>query len=143
MEQNIRLEEMAHNINMRNMEKIISTNSMETHTRNQLLRKLLDGISLDDLQTLVDLKNEMHSIPPPKRPAPKTIRRPVPIPGKNKEKREHAFDPEPEFRDDYKPTPVPTPRRSVKEMVKNYEDSIIPPAPRTIRRSVPTPEKKE
>ena len=67
MEQNIRLKEMAHNINMRNMEKIISPNSMETHTRNQLLRKLLDGISLDDLQTLVDLKNEMHSIPPPKK----------------------------------------------------------------------------
>ena len=37
--------------------KIISANSMEPRTKNQLLHELLDGISLDDLRMLVDLKS--------------------------------------------------------------------------------------
>ena len=76
------------------MEKqnIISTNSMEPHTKNQLLRELLDGISLDDLRMLVDLKKKMHSI--------------------------SASTPK---------KPIPTPRTSVKDMVKDYEDNIILP----------------
>ena len=57
-----------------------------------------------------------------------------------------------EFRDDYKPVPkprtikrpVPTPRKSVKQMVQNYEKNIIPPIPkpRTIKTPVPLPRTK-
>ena len=109
-------------------EKIISTNSMETRTKNQLLRELLDGISLDDLRMLVDLKKKMHSIPAP------TPEKPIPAPRTRK--------------------PIPTPRKSVKDMVKDSEDNIILPppefrddykpipAPRTIRRPAPLPRTK-
>ena len=98
-------------------EKIISTNSMETRTKNQLLRELLDGISLDDLRMLVDLKKKMHSIPAP------TPEKPIPAPRTRK--------------------PIPTPRKSVKDMVKELRDDYKPiPAPRTIRRPAPLPRTK-
>ena len=97
------------------MEKqnIISTNSMDHHTKNQLLRELLYGISLDDLHKLVDLKKKMHSISTPRKP-------------------------------------IPTPRKSVKQMVQEYEDNIILPPlefrddykPRT-KKPVPLPRTKK
>ena len=100
-------------------EKIISTNSMETHTKNQLLRELLDGISLDDLRILVDLKNKMHSIPSP------TPEKPIPASRTRK--------------------PVTTPRKSVKDMVKDYEDNIILPPPefRDDYKPIPAPRTKK
>ena len=64
---------------------IISTNSMSNHTKNQLLRELLDGISLDDLKILVDLKNELFQNP--------------------KIRRNTSILPPLEFRDYYKPKP--------------------------------------
>ena len=84
---------------------MISTNSMNNHTKNQLLRELLDGISLDDLQMLVDLKKRMHSNPPKTTPIP-ALRTKKPI-----------------------RKPIPTPRKSVKDMVQQYEENIILPTP--------------
>ena len=95
---------------MRQMtEKIISTNSMGTHTKNQLLHELLDGISLDDLRILVDLKKKMHSKPIPTQPIPTQPIPTQPIPTLRTRK------------------PIPTPRKSVKQMVQDYEDNIILP----------------
>ena len=100
---------------------IISPNSMSNHTKNQLLHELLDGISLDDLKMLVDLKNELFQNP--------------------KLRRNTSILPPLEFRDYYKPKPkkiitshktntvkpIPTPRKSVKQMAREYEDNIIKP----------------
>ena len=103
------------------MEKqnIISTNSMELHTKNQLLHELLYGISLDDLQMLVDLKKKMHSISTP--------RKPIPTPRRNvrqmiQDYEENIIAPPIEFRDGYKPIPKPRTKKTVKPS----------PAPRTI-----------
>ena len=134
------------------MEKqnIISTNSMESHTKNQLLRELLYGISLDDLKMLVDLKKKMHSISTPKK-------KPIPTPRRNvrqmiQDYEENIIAPPIEFRDGYKPIPkprtkkpVPLPRtKSVKQMVHEYEDNIILP-PLEFRddyKPIPTPRTK-
>ena len=83
--------------------KIISSNSMNNNTTNQLLHKLLDGISLDDLQLLVDLKEKIHS----------NQLRPTPIPAIRTKK--------------LLPKPIPAHRKSVKDMVQDYEDNIILP----------------
>ena len=107
---------------------------MNHHTKNQLLRELLDGISLDDLRMLVDLKKEMHSIYTP------TPKKPVPTPRTNVKQMAQEYEdniilPPPEFRDGYKPIPlprtkkpVPLPRtKTVKQMAQEYEDNIIQP----------------
>ena len=69
-------------------EKIISSNSMnETsenlQAKNKLLRELLHGISIEDLQMLVDYKKKMQT------------------------------------------KPIPTPRKSVNQMAREYEQNII------------------
>ena len=52
-----------------------------------------------------------------------------------------------ENRDNYKPRrQIPTPRKSVKQFVKEYEENIIPPPPKfrdnyKPRRPIPTPRK--
>ena len=101
-------------------QNIISPNSMNQHTKNQLLRELLYGISLDDLRMLVDLKKKMHS-------------KPIPTPRKSvnqmaKEYESNVIQPPLEFRDDYKPVPLPR-TKTVKQMVQEYEDNIIQPPP--------------
>ena len=132
------------------MEKqnIISTNSMNQHTKNQLLRELLDGISLDDLRMLVDLKKEMHSIstPTPKKPVPLPRTKTVKQMAQNYE--DNIIKPPLEFRDYYKPKPkkqVPLPRtKTVKQMAQEYEDNIIQP-PLEFRddyKPIPTPRTK-
>ena len=99
-------------------QKIISTNSMETHTKNQLLRELLDGISLDDLRMLVDLKKKMHSTPKKPNLAPKT-KKPIPTPRKSVKEmaddyEQNIIQPPLEFRDDYKPIPLQRTKKTVK-----------------------------
>ena len=108
---------------------IISPNSMNQHTKNQLLRELLYGISLDDLRMLVDLKKKMHS-------------KPIPTPHKSvnqmtQEYENNIISPPPMFRDNYKPVPAtrsnvkPIPalrtKKTVKQMAQEYEDNIILP----------------
>ena len=136
------------------MEKqnIISTNSMNQHTKNQLLRELLDGISLDDLRMLVDLKKKMHSIstPTPKKPVPLPRTKTVKQIAQNYE--DNIIQPPLEFRDGYKPIPkprtkkqVPLPRtKTVKQMAQEYEDNVIQP-PLEFRddyKPIPTPRTK-
>ena len=112
------------------MEKqnIISTKSMELHTKNQLLRELLYGISLDDLQMLVDLKKKMHSISTP--------RKPIPTPRRNvrqmiQDYEENIIAPPIEFRDGYKPIPKPRTKKPVP--LPRTKKTVKPsPAPRTI-----------
>ena len=111
-------------------ENIISPNiNMNQNTKNQLLRELLDGITLDDLKILVDLKKEIHSISKPSR-------RPIPRKSVNQMAQEYEDNiilPPPRFRDGYKPVPrkpISTPQKSVKDMVKKYENNIILPPPR-------------
>ena len=103
--------------------KIISFNSMENHTKNQLLRELLDGITLDDLKILIDLKKEIHSIQKPSRKPIQTPRKSVNQMAKEYE--DTIIAPPPKFRDSHKP--IPTPRKSVNQMAKEYEDTIIAP----------------
>ena len=45
-------EKMIYNKSMKK-QNIISSNSMESRTKNQLIHELFDGINLDDLQKLV------------------------------------------------------------------------------------------
>ena len=52
-------------------------------------------------------------------------------------KNKNIIKPPPEFRDDYKPTPMP--RNKVKQMVKDYEDNIIFPPPEFRDGYKPTP----
>ena len=107
---------------------IISTNSMELHTKNQLLRELLDGISLDDLRMLVDLKKKMHSISAstPKKPIPTPrTKKPVPTPRKSVKQMIQAYEDNIKFRDDYKPIPKPRTKKPI-------------PLPRT-KKPVPVP----
>ena len=114
-------------------QKIISANSMEPRTKNQLLRELLYGISLDDLRMLVDLKKKMHSI------SASTPKKPIPTPRKSvkqmvKEYEDHIILPPLEFRDDYKPIskprtkkPVPLPRNKIEQVdkaLKGYTKSF-------------------
>ena len=102
---------------------IISPNSMNRHTKYQLIRELLYETSLDDLRMLVDLKKKMHS-------------KPIPTPRKSvnqmaQEYESNIIQPPPEFRD----KPVPAPRRNIQQMVQEYESNIIQPPtslPRTI-----------
>ena len=113
--------------------KIISPISMEPRTKNQLLRELLYGISLDDLRKLVDLKNKMHSNPSKTKPIP-ALRTKKPVKQLAQEYESSVIQPPPEFRDDYKPIPlprtkkpIPAPRRNVRQMVHDYENNIILP----------------
>ena len=126
---------------------IISTNSMSSHTKNQLLRELLDGISLDDLRMLVDMKKDMHSISKKPIPTPRT-KKPIPAPRKSVKQMTQEYEdniilPPLEFRDYYKPKPkkqVPLPRtKTVKKMVQEYEDNIILPPPEFRDGYKPTP----
>ena len=120
---------------------IISPNSMNHHTKNQLLRELLDGISLDDLRMLVDLKKEMHSKPIPA--SRKSVKQ------RTQEYEDNIILPPLEFRDYYKPKPkkqVPLPRtKTVKQMAQEYEDNIILPPPefREDYKPIPTPRTKK
>ena len=102
---------------------IISPYSMNQQTKNQLIRELLYGISLDDLRILVDLKKKMHSKPiPASRKSVKQI---------TQNYEDNIILPPLEYRNYYKPKPkkiIPLPRtKSVKKMVQEYEDNIIQP----------------
>ena len=100
-----------------NTKKIISTNSMDHHTKNQLIHELLDGITLNDLKKFVELKKKMYSSK-----------------GKSVEKsaEDNIILPPKDFQDKHIPgkrvkKPIPTPRKSVKQMVQDYENNIIQP----------------
>ena len=88
-------------------EKLISSNSMGNHTKNQLLRELLDGITLEDLQMLVDLKKEMKSKP--------------------QKHESNVIQPPIEFRDKSINIPMLSGKKTVKQMTQEYEDNIIQP----------------
>ena len=94
-------------------EKIISSNSMESRTKNQLIHELFDGINLDDLQKLVDYKKKMHSKPIPMPRTKKTVKQ------MTQEYEDNIIQPPLEFRD----RPIPMPR------TKKVKPHI---APRTI-----------
>ena len=113
-------------------QNIISTNiNMNLKTKNQLIRELLDGKSLDDLRMLVDMEKKMHSISVsnPKKPVQLPKTKTVKQMAQNYE--DNIIKPPLEFRDYYKPKPkkqVPLPRtKTVKKMVQEYEDNIILP----------------
>ena len=133
----------------KNDKKIISTNNNNMKTKNQLLRELLTGISLDDLRVLVDLKKKMHF-------------KPMDVKQMAQEYESSVIQPPIEFRDDYKPVPaprsnvnpipalrtnkpIPAPRKSVKDMVQEYENHIILPPPefRDDYKPVPLPRTKK
>ena len=132
-------------IHTKNKKNIISPNiNMNLKTKNQLLRELLYGISLNDLRMLVDLKKKMHSKPSP---TPRTS-----VKQMAQEYESSVIQPPPEFRDDYKPVPlprtkkpIPAPRKSVNQMVQEYESSVIQPPPefRDDYKPVPLPRTKK
>ena len=117
---------------------IISTNSMGTNTKNELLRELLNGISLDDLRMLVDFKKKIHSKP--------TVQS-MPIPALRTKSvkqlaqmyEDNIIQPPLEYRD----KPIPTPRKNVKDMVQHYEDNIILPPLEYRDKPIPLPRTKK
>ena len=110
-------------------EKIISSNSMNEPTKNQLIHQLLEGITLDDLKILVDLKKELYSTP---RKSVKQM---------TKKYEDTIINPPIEFRDEYKPKPLPR-TKTVKEMVQEYEDNIIQPPIEFRDKPIPLPRTK-
>ena len=105
-----------------NTKKIISTNSMDHHTRNQLIHELLDGITLNDLKKFVELKKKMYSS------KGKSVKQLA------EEHEDNIILPPQDFQDKHTPgrrvkKPIPTPRKSVKDMVQQYEENIILPPP--------------
>ena len=117
--------------------------SENLHDKNKLLRELLHGISLEDLQMLADYKKKMHT-------------KPIPTPRKSvnqmaQEYESNIIQPPPKFRD--KPVPLPRTKKTVKQMTQDYEQNIIAPPleflddykpipkPRT-KKTVPTPRSK-
>ena len=111
-------------------EKIISSNSMNEPTKNQLIHQLLEGITLDDLKILVDLKKELYSTP---RKSVKQM---------TKKYEDTIINPPIEFRDEYKPKPLPR-TKTVKEMVQEYEDNIIQPPIEFRDKPIPLPRTKK
>ena len=111
-------------------EKNISSNSMNEPTKNQLIHQLLEGITLDDLKILVDLKKELYSTP---RKSVKQM---------TKKYEDTIINPPIEFRDEYKPKPLPR-TKSVKEMVQEYEDNIIQPPLEFRDKPIPLPRTKK
>ena len=113
-------------IHTKNEKNIISTNNiMKLKTKNQLLRELLYGISLDDIRMLVDLKKRMHSNPLNTTLIP-ALGTKQPVKQMAQEYESNVIQPPPEFRDGYKPIPPPK-TKSVKQMAQDYEDNIILP----------------
>ena len=91
-----------------NTENLISTISMNNNTKDQLINELSEGMSINDLKMLLDLKNEIFS----------------------NRKDQNIILPPLEYRDYYNPKPkkvIPSPRKSVKQMAQEYEDNIIQP----------------
>ena len=86
------------------MKKIISTNNMNKRDLSKLSKSQL--ISLLLKQDLEIKKFQSKNV-------------------KQQPKNDSIILPPPEFRDDYKP--IPKPRKSVKQIVKEYEDNIIQP----------------
>ena len=95
------------------MKKIISTNNMNKHTLANLSKSQLINLLLKQNVEIQKFSKKIDNTIPP----------PV------------------EFKDNYKP--VPTPRKSIKQMVQDYEDNIIQP-PTEFRddyKPVPAPRK--
>ena len=86
------------------MKKIISTNNMNKRDLSKLTKSQLINLLLK--QDLEIKKFQSNNV-------------------KQQPKNDNIILPPPEFRDDYKP--IPKPRKSVKQMVQEYEDNIILP----------------
>lgn len=74
---------------------------------NKFLHELLDGLSIEDLQNLVQLKKNMLT-----ESKPVKQRRPIPTPQKTvqqmaKDYEDNIILPPVEFRNDYRPVPAP------------------------------------
>ena len=92
--------------------KMIYSNNMRTN-RNELMRRLLSGITTSELQNLVRMREEARPIPTVKG----REERPIPAPRRR--------------------TPIPTPRRNVRQLVQCFEANPIPSY-----RPIPAPRKK-
>ena len=113
------------------MEKnIISTNIMNQQTKNQLIHELLDGITLNDLKKFVELKKKIYSS------KGKSVKQSA------QECEDNIIQPPLEFRDEYKPKPLPR-TKTVKEMVQEYEDNIIQPPLEFRDKPIPLPRTKK
>ena len=125
---------MIYNKSMKK-QNIISSNSMESRTKNQLIHELFDGINLDDLQKLVDYKKKMHSKPIPMPRTKKTVKQ------MTQEYEDNIIQPPLEFRD--KPIPMPRTKKTVKQMTQEYEDNIIQPPLEFMDKPIPSPRTKK
>ena len=113
-------EKMIYNKSMKK-QNIISSNSMESRTKNQLIHELFDGINLDDLQKLVDYKKKLHSKPIPMPRTKKTVKQ------MTQEYEDNIIQPPLEYRDDYKPIPKPrvqAPRSKLSNEF-NFDDDLF------------------
>ena len=127
-------EKMIYNKSMKK-QNIISSNSMESRTKNKLIHELLDGINLDGLQKLVDYKKKMHSKPIPMPRTKKTVKQ------MTQEYEDNIIQPPLEFRD--RPIPMPRTKKTVKQMTQEYEDNIIQPPLEFRDRPIPMPRTKK
>ena len=92
------------------MEKIISTYNMKENTLSKLSKSQLINLLINQSTKIEKLSSKIKKL--------SSI-----INSKNNY--ENITEPPIEFRDDYKP--IPAPRKSVKQMVQNYEENIISP----------------
>ena len=94
------------------MKNIIYSNNNITSNRNELVRRLLSGITMSELQNLVNIREEARPIPAPRR------RTPIPTPRRNERQLIQYFEDNP-F-PSYRPIPAPRTKKQQPE-----------PAPRT------------
>ena len=94
------------------MKNIIYSNNNITSNRNELVRRLLSGITMSELQNLVNIREEARPIPAPRR------RTPIPTPRRNVRQLIQYFEDNP-F-PSYRPIPAPRTKKQQPE-----------PAPRT------------
>ena len=106
---------------------IIYTNSkmLNKNQRNELVRNLLKNITDEELMQLVKTRQQ--------------IRTPMPAPRRttNGSTLNNSLDKTTPRR-----RPIPTPRRSVKELVKQYEENIIQPPIQFRDKPIPAPRTK-
>ena len=113
-----RLKEIASHTSMQmvrsNKNNIIYSNSMKTN-RNELIRRLLSGVTDDELENLVRLREEARRpIPAPRKMGVKQLIRYFENNDLYKPPRPEKQQPQPQPR----PQPIPAPRTKITEKVK-------------------------
>ena len=102
-------------------EKIICSNSNDIMNGNQLIRRLLYGLTDSELKNLVQVREEARRTIPAPRRKQKEARRPIPTPRRNVRQLIQYFENNPILPD----RPIPAPRTKQQQPVADPRTKII------------------